>query len=140
MKTTSAVQAPQVKSLFSLIKFLQKQGCIVSASGHLEMPFKVTTKSLARSIEDVMLDNAIKLERWLHKQNFNVRKGDLGIDKTVTVSAVTPAGSLDVCKLVAVKTGGWQLKPTTNYKKAKRAKRSTRTTVRTGRRANVTIH
>lgn len=46
-----------LKTLTNLIKFLQKQGCIVSASGLLALPFKFTKKNLSvdhKALDDVM--------------------------------------------------------------------------------------
>lgn len=126
-----------LKTLTNLIKFLQKQGCIVSASGLLALPFKFTKKNLSVDHEDVVLHDAIKLERWLSKMKLHVRKGDLGVDNTVVVA---DAANVDVCKLVANKSGGWLLKQTANWAKPKKAKRTKRIVVKSGHRANRTIH
>ena len=103
----------QVQVLMSFIKKLQKHGCIVSHTGRVTLPFKCTTASLAQSVEVSREQNLQKLGRWIRKSGLEVTSGTLGKSKTV----ILRSDDVKICRLVAVKGGGYQLKATSNWVK-----------------------
>lgn len=112
MKTTNTL-----KTLMALVKTLQKSGCIVSQTGHITLPFRVTTKALTLSTAQVRKSEATKLARWVKRSGLEIKSGEFGVSKSVTLMK----NDTPICKIVSGKDG-FQFRPTKNWIKAKTPK------------------